>query len=203
MFKFQLKNTARAILREHATLRGAGKTVGETQLKERSFKGFISATLDILSGHTESGTPALVEVMEATRSQTPSIKLSSRVAKNMVSENIRANSTPLMIGAGVLALGALMTQKDPNFAPSQSMRPEPMNMTLAPQVATTDESGMFDALQAPSSGFILPEADISRYTNQAMEIYGQSRDAGQQMTNSINQAIFGNNLQNVRIENVQ
>ena len=141
--------------------------------------------------------------MEATRSQTPSLKLSSRVAKNMVSENIRANSTPLMIGAGVLALGALMTQKDPNFAPSQSMRPEPMNMTLAPQVATADESGMFDALQAPSSGFILPEADISRYTNQAMEIYGQGRDAGQQMTNSINQAIFGNNLQNVRIENVQ
>lgn len=194
---------ARAILREHATLRGAGKTVGETQLKERSFKGFISDTLNILSGHTESGTPALVEVMEATRSQTPSLKLSSRVAKNMVSENIRANSTPLMIGAGVLALGALMTQKDPNFAPSQSMRPEPMNMTLAPQVATADESGMFDALQAPSSGFILPEADISRYTNQAMEIYGQGRDTGQQMTNSINQAIFGNNLQDVRIENVQ
>ena len=75
--------------------------------------------------------------------------------------------------------------------------------TKGKEVATVDESGMFDALQAPSSGFILPEADISRYTNQAMEIYGQGRDTGQQMTNSINQAIFGNNLQDVRIENVQ
>lgn len=190
----------RRLMREHKKSIEAGKILGDVDF-DNSFGNLMEGLNNLFAGATHNNTTSLIDTVEVERSKTPNLKLSGRAIKKNVMDNLEHNSKGLMIGAGVLALGALMTQSDPNFQPKQSARAEPQSMTLAPQAMSSgNDSAMFDALQAPSTGLILPEVDMSRYSNQSYEVYGQHVDQNKQMTNSINQAIFGDNIQSVRIE---
>ncbi len=129
-----------------------------------------------------------------------SLKLSGAALQNLLGDNIKVNSKPLMIGAALLGVGALMTQKDPAFNSNANAKAEVSNMTLAPQLSTANDSSMFDMLKTPTTGYILPEMDVAQYTNKAMDITGSYVERPVSHTLGMSQAIFGDNLQSVRID---
>lgn len=49
-------------------------------------------------GREDLGTPALVKVVQNEKAEMQSLKLSGEALKNLLGDNIKVNSKPLMIG---------------------------------------------------------------------------------------------------------
>lgn len=123
-------------------------------------------------------------------------------------QNLIKNKFPLLVGAGGLALGALVTQKDPNFKPSNKARADTGSMMLAPNVVSQEQSKQSDPMILKNLGrvatdYIGPETslqDISHSVKQTVKIQGSYQHFEQEMSDNMKEAIFGNNISNVRIE---
>ena len=123
-------------------------------------------------------------------------------------QNLIKNKFPLMVGAGGLALGALITQKDPNFQPSKKARADTGSMMLAPNVVSQEQSKQSDPMILQNLGriatdYINPETslqDINHSVKKAIRIQGSYQHLEQDINQSMKEAIFGNNISNVRIE---
>lgn len=122
-------------------------------------------------------------------------------------QNIIKNKFPLMVGGGGLALGALLTQDEPNFKPSKRARADTGSMMLAPNVVSQEQSKQSDPMMLQSMGrtatdYIAPEGDlrdIGRSIKKTIRIQGSYDHIEQDINHSMKEAIFGNNISNVRI----
>lgn len=132
----------------------------------------------------------------------------NEVSNNLM-DNVRGNAVPLAIGAGLLAMGALMTQKDPDFGggPSPSVRGDIGSMMLAPNVESQKQAK--DSSPAPQNpartktGYITPSfnySDVEKTIKQTARISGTYNDLEQDMQHSMKRAIFGDNVSSVRID---
>ena len=128
---------------------------------------------------------------------------------NTFTDNLKRNAIPLAIGAGLLATGALMTQKDPDFdgGPSPSVRGDIGSMMLAPNVESqkqAKDSSIVPQNPARSkTGFITPNfnySDVEKTIKQTARVTGSYNDFEQDMQHSMKRAIFGNNVSSVRID---
>ena len=171
-----------------------------TELQGPTLQNLMDDVMSVLGGREDQGTPGLLRVVQNDKKEMQSLKLSGNALYNLAEDNIKVNSKPLMIGAALLGIGALMTQKDPSFASNANAKAEISNMTLAPQISTANDSSMFDTLKTPTTGYILPEMDISQYTNKSRDITGSYTERPVSHTLGMSQAIFGDNLQSVRID---
>lgn len=171
-----------------------------TELQGPTLENLMDDVMSVLGGREDLGTPSLVKVVQNEKAEMQSLKLSGAALQNLLGDNIKVNSKPLMIGAALLGVGALMTQKDPAFNSNANAKAEVSNMTLAPQLSTANDSSMFDMLKTPTTGYILPEMDVAQYTNKAMDITGSYVERPVSHTLGMSQAIFGDNLQSVRID---
>lgn len=137
-----------------------------------------------------------------------SLKVSYNDLLSNGKQNLLKNKFPLMAGAGALALGALITQKDPNFKPSKKARADTGSMMLAPNVVSQEQSKQSDPMILQNLGrvatdYINPETslqDISHSVKQAVRIQGSYNNYEADISHSMKEAIFGNNVSNVRIE---
>lgn len=175
---------------------------------------------------TEGGVDVLSEVIDdiatsrnttnisqlATEEVSTNIERSLKVGYNELlansKQNLIRNKFPLILGAGGLALGALVTQKDPNFQPSKKARADTGNMMLAPNVVSQEQSKQSDPMILQNLGrvatdFVGPETslqDISHSVKQTVKIQGSYQHFEKEMSDNMKEAIFGNNISNVRIE---
>ena len=126
-----------------------------------------------------------------------------------VKENLSRNTVPLAIGAGLLAVGALMTQKDPDFGGSKKpVRGDIGSMMLTPNVETQQQANSEFSPAGPSpardkTGYITPKlsyGDIENSVKQTARAYGSYNNMEQDMQHSMKRAIFGNNVSSVRID---
>ena len=137
-----------------------------------------------------------------------SMKVSYNELLSNGKQNLLKNKFPLMMGAGGLALGALITQKDPNFQPSKKARADTGSMMLAPNVVSQEQSKQSDPMILQNLGrvatdYINPETslqDINHSVKKAIRIQGSYQHLEQDINQSMKEAIFGNNISNVRIE---
>ena len=137
-----------------------------------------------------------------------SLKVSYNDLLSNGKQNLLKNKFPLMLGAGGLALGALITQKDPNFQPSKKARADTGSMMLAPNVVSQEQSKQSDPMILQNLGrvatdYIGPETslqDIKYSVKKAIKIQGSYQHMEQDMHDNMKEAIFGNNISNVRIE---
>lgn len=121
--------------------------------------------------------------------------------KTIIMDNIKANSFPLAVGAGVLGLGALLFQKNPDFDSSSHLpsRGEVSAMTLAPNVME-DDSNLVQRLGRETSAYITPAMDTARMKAKTLEAYGGYEDYSQRSEDAINQAVFGDSISSVRVD---
>ena len=137
-----------------------------------------------------------------------SLKVSYNDLLGNAKQNLIKNKFPLMVGAGGLALGALITQKDPNFQPSKKARADTGSMMLAPNVVSQEQSKQSDPMILQNLGrvatdYINPETslqDINHSVKKAIRIQGSYQHLEQDINQNMKEAIFGNNISNVRIE---
>lgn len=120
--------------------------------------------------------------------------------------NYVKNKIPILAGAGALALGALMTQKDPNFHANKDVRADIGSMMLAPNATSMEQSRSSDKmLQRQGSiktDYILPDInlrDIGNNVQSNLKLYGKFQDYQESAETNVKRAIFGNNISNVRI----
>ena len=126
-----------------------------------------------------------------------------------VKDNLSRNTVPLAIGAGLLAAGALMTQKDPDFGGSKRpVRGDIGSMMLTPNVETQQQASKEFSPAGPSpardkTGYITPNisyGDLENTVKQTARVVGSYNNLEQDMQHSMKKAIFGNNVSNVRID---
>ena len=126
-----------------------------------------------------------------------------------IKDNLSRNTVPLAIGAGLLAAGALMTQKDPDFGGSQKpVRGDIGSMMLTPNVESQQQASKEFSPAGPSpardkTGYITPNisyGDIENTVKQTARVVGSYNNLEQDMQHSMKKAIFGNNVSSVRID---
>ena len=126
-----------------------------------------------------------------------------------IKDNLSRNTVPLAIGAGLLAAGALMTQKDPDFGGSQKpVRGDIGSMMLTPNVESQQQASKGFSPAGPSpakdkTGYITPNisyGDIENTVKQTARVVGSYNNLEQDMQHSMKKAIFGNNVSSVRID---
>ena len=102
-----------------------------TRIREGGVDQISEITQDIASSRNTTGISQL-----ATETTEINIERSLQVGYNDLlvnaKQNLIKNKFPLMVGAGGLALGALITQKDPDFKPSKKAVADTGSMMLAP-----------------------------------------------------------------------
>lgn len=174
---------------------------------EGSFKDLSSTITDVASVRTTTQLP-LIDLASKDVNIERSLKLGYNELLDNARNNISANKIPLLVGGGALALGALLTQKDPNFKPKNSARADVNSMQLAPSVISQEQSKnsdpmLLDKLGKSVNDYVLPEVslqDVRRQARQAVNIQGRYNSFGADVNNSMKEAIFGESISNVRIE---
>ena len=178
-----------------------------TKIREGGVEVLSEFIDDIATSRNSTGISQL-----ATQETDVNIERSLKVSYNDLlgnaKQNLIKNKFPLMVGAGGLALGALITQKDPNFQPSKKARADTGSMMLAPNVVSQEQSKQSDPMILQNLGrvatdYINPETslqDINHSVKKAIRIQGSYQHLEQDINQNMKEAIFGNNISNVRIE---
>lgn len=178
-----------------------------TRIREGGVDQISEITQDIASSRNTTGISQL-----ATETTEINIERSLQVGYNDLlvnaKQNLIKNKFPLMVGAGGLALGALITQKDPDFKPSKKAVADTGSMMLAPNVVSQEQSKQSDPMILKNLGktvtdFVGPETslqDISHSVKQTVKIQGSYNNFEREMSDNMKEAIFGNTISNVRIE---
>lgn len=178
-----------------------------TRIREGGVDEMGEVIQDIASSRNTTGISQL-----ATEATEINIERSLQVSYNDLlsnaKQNLIKNKFPLMVGAGGLALGALITQKDPDFKPSKKAVADTGSMMLAPNVVSQEQSKQSDPMILKSLGktvtdFVGPETslqDISHSVKQTVKIQGSYNNFEREMSDNMKEAIFGNTISNVRIE---
>ena len=167
----------------------------------------ISHTVNVIEGIAE-GTGLIEKEDLGSVNVERTLKNGYNEASNIVTDNFKRNAIPLAIGAGLLATGALMTQKDPDFGGSKRpVRGDIGSMMLAPSVESQKQSKQIpENLSTPArskTGYITPSlsyTDIEKTLKQTARVTGSYNDLDQDMQHSMKRAIFGDNVSSVRID---
>lgn len=171
-------------------------------------RGSMDDVVDTVSGIIK-GNPIVDQVSTEEVDIAGSVKTSYNNVKRNFSDNLTRNTMPLAIGGAALALGALFTQRDPDFE-SYSDRPvrgDIGSMLLAPNVdsiqSAKNNSHNYKNPKNPASAHILPEDLTEQVLNSmgdAVNITGSYHDFERDIHQSMKKAIFGDNISSVRID---
>lgn len=154
----------------------------------------------VYNGGSLTGNSPTLPLKQAGKDKMATNKAVAQSLKQTIIDNVKANSVPLSLAAGALALGSILFRSEPDFDKSNKIsHGEATAMTLSPH-DLTDDSNLLERLGRDKTAYITPPMDTSRFKERAIQAYGGYESIMEHQEEAMNRAIFGNNVSSVRID---
>jgi hypothetical protein len=114
--------------------------------------------------------------------------------------NIANNKTVLATAAAGLIATNLLTQKNPDFNTKMSATANPSSMMMKPAQQVVTDRKQQDAVSGINFKHQSNYLTNKNYVKEAVRVEGKYQRAKSELTNSVKQSVFGNNISNLRVE---